>query len=114
MPRYEPFDWYEQPLDHDIIFDADTDSEADFLHPVHQRRARSRGRRVLEPACGSGRPVATMTRRGYRVTGLDLSQAVLRFARQCLKQQKLNATLHHATRGMKPPMHTDAHRWDAW
>ena len=95
MPRYESFDWYEQPLYYDIIFDADTDSEADFLEAVHQRHAHSRGRRVLEPACGSGRLVAAMASRGYRVTGLDLSHAMLRFARQRLKQRKLAATLHH-------------------
>ena len=95
MPRYQPFDWYEQPLYYDIIFDADTDTEADFLHAARQRHARSRGRRVLEPACGSGRLVAAMTRRGYRVTGLDLSHAMLRFARQRLDQQHLKANLRH-------------------
>ncbi|MEX0884932.1 MAG: class I SAM-dependent methyltransferase [Phycisphaeraceae bacterium] len=93
MPQYEPFDWYEQPLYYDIVFDAGTDDEADFLDAVRDRYVTSRGRRVLEPACGSGRLVAAMAQRGYRVTGLDISDAMLSFARQRLKARGLKASL---------------------
>jgi len=96
MPRFEPFDWYDNPLYYDIIFDADTDREADFLHAVHQRHGLTRGRRMLEPACGSGRLLAAMTRRGYRVTGFDASDAMLRFAESRLRQSNLNAHLFNA------------------
>ncbi len=91
MPRYEPFDWYENALYYDIIFDADTKQEADFLEAVQQRHGLTRGRRMLEPACGSGRLVAEMARRGYRVTGFDISEGMLRFAQQRLKRRKLKA-----------------------
>ena len=30
MPRYEVFDWYENPLYYDVIFDVDTETEASF------------------------------------------------------------------------------------
>ena len=55
MPAYAPFNWYETPLYYDIVFDVDTGRETDFLCDVWSRHATSRGRRVLEPACGSGK-----------------------------------------------------------
>ena len=85
---YRPFDWYETPLYYDIIFDTETEKECDFLEAVIERHglppARRSGpggaRRVLEPACGSGRLVVGMALRGYQVTGFDLSKGALAFA----------------------------------
>jgi len=93
MPRYEPFDWYEDAGYYDIIFDADTKQEMKFLESVHQRHGLARGRRMLEPACGSGRLVAAAAAQGYRVTGFDTSEGMLRFARQRLRARKLSARL---------------------
>ena len=67
MARYESFNWYEEPLYYDIIFDTDTDREADFLQAVYKQYITTRGSRVLEPACGTGRLVAEMARRGFAV-----------------------------------------------
>lgn len=92
MPtKYEPFDWYATPLYYDIIFDADTAKEADFLEAMLARHATTKRRagqpvRVLEPACGSGRLVAELAKRGCDVTGFDLSDGMLNFARQRLSE----------------------------
>jgi SAM-dependent methyltransferase len=91
MPRYKPFDWYENALYYDIVFDTDTEDEADFLEAVWDRHVLSRGRRVLEPACGSGRLVAEMATRGFSVTGIDISDGMLRYARQRLDAYRLSA-----------------------
>ena len=40
------------------------------------------GCRVLDLCCGTGQIAGAMSERGYRVTGLDGSEAMLRFARQ--------------------------------
>ncbi len=96
MPRYEPFDWYRSPLYYDIIFDSESSQEADFLEAVHERYGLSRGRRCLEPACGTGRLIAEMARRGYEVTGFDASPFMLRFARKRLQRARLRAHLTHA------------------
>ncbi len=93
MPRYEPFDWYETPLYYDIIFDADTDHEADFLVSAHERFGRSGGERVLEPACGSGRLLSALADYGFGVTGFDLSEPMLEFARQRLAADGHRGTL---------------------
>lgn len=102
MPtKYEPFDWYATPLYYDIIFDADTAKEADFLEAMlarHGQAKRRAGRpvRVLEPACGSGRLVADLAKRGCDVTGFDLSDGMLDFARQRLADAGLQAELVNA------------------
>ncbi len=96
MPKYEAFDWYENPLYYDIIFDVDTETEASFVDAVYERHVQTRGRRMLEPACGSGRLVAAMARRGFNVTGFDLSEEMLRFARRRLREKHLKARLVEA------------------
>ncbi|MDG1491198.1 MAG: class I SAM-dependent methyltransferase, partial [Planctomycetota bacterium] len=78
--RYEDFDWYEAPRYYDAIYDVDTDLEATFLEAAYKRHATpGRGRRVLEPACGSGRLLAAMAGRGWRVRGFDLGGAMVRY-----------------------------------
>ncbi|MDZ4287724.1 MAG: class I SAM-dependent methyltransferase [Prosthecobacter sp.] len=91
----EERDWYDTPLYYDIIFDADTAREGAFLEAVQARHGRTRGRQMLEPACGSGRLVAEMARRGWKVSGFDGSERMLDFARERLQQQGLKARLWH-------------------
>lgn len=99
MATYQKFDWYDDPIYYDIIFDDDTPREVAFLERVHERfvdtggRASSKGRRVLEPACGTGRLIAALAQRGFRVAGFDISEPVLRFARQRLKEHGVRARL---------------------
>ncbi len=96
MVTYQPFDWYDQALYYDIIFDTDTPTEAEFLEQVQRAHSATRGSQMLEPACGSGRLVSAMAQRGYRVTGIDLSDGMLEFARQRVHDADLNATLRNA------------------
>ncbi len=93
---FEVLDWYETPRYYDVVFDEDTRQEANFLEAlVDQHGVRGR-RRVLEPACGSGRLVAELARRGWRATGSDLSRPMLDFARRRLRRAGLRATLRRA------------------
>ena len=94
MPT-EECDWYDTPLYYDIIFDADSAREAEFLEAVHRCHGGTPGRRLLEPACGSGRLVVEMARRGWKVSGFDGSERMLKFARERLKDQGLKARLWH-------------------
>ncbi len=92
--RYEDFDWYEAPEYYDAIYDVDTDLEATFLEAAFERHAApGRGRRVLEPACGSGRLLAAMATRGWRVRGFDLGDAMVRYSRERLRSEGLAGTV---------------------
>lgn len=94
--KWEEHDWYETPLYYDLIYGADTRLEADLLEAVWRRFGPGRGRvapRLLEPACGSGRLVVEMARRGWRVEGFDASAAMLGYARRRLERGGLRARL---------------------
>ena len=87
MAAYEAIDWYDTPRYYDLVFDEDTDQEADFIEAALERYGPSiRGNpRILEPACGSGRTLTELARRGHRVSGFDASQPMLDFARERLR-----------------------------
>jgi SAM-dependent methyltransferase len=96
MPPHETIDWYATPLYYDIVFQEDTARETAFVEQALARFGRVRGRaarRVLEPACGSGRLVESLARRGFSVTGFDREPAALEFARRRLAAAGLRARL---------------------
>ncbi len=93
---FDRIDWYDTPLYYDIVFEEDTRTEGLFLEAVSDLYGTSRGRRVLAPACGSGRLLEEMAARGWRVTGFDLSAPMLAFAKKRLARRKLAATLFEA------------------
>jgi SAM-dependent methyltransferase len=76
-------DWYEHPEYYEAIFGTDTVREVDFLQALSERHGTG-GKQWLEPACGAGRLVAEATSRGLKVTGYDISEAMLAHARKRL------------------------------
>ncbi|MFW6060212.1 MAG: class I SAM-dependent methyltransferase [Phycisphaeraceae bacterium] len=96
MPHYEPMDWYRLPRYYDIIYDTDTADEADFLEALLRRYVGRQRGAVLEPACGTGRLVAELARRGHAVSGFDLSEPMLAYARRRLRRRKAQADLKRA------------------
>ena len=63
-----------------LTAESDYEAWADTVEPV-LRRHRDGGRRLLDLACGTGESLLPFLRRGYAVTGCDLSEAMLRQAR---------------------------------
>ncbi len=59
-------------------FTQGTSGEVDF---VERELGADRSKRILDIACGTGRHAIELARRGYAVTGVDLSEAQLRRAR---------------------------------
>lgn len=88
----EQRDWYDTPLYYDIIFDDGTTQEAEFLEAAFSKYG-GKGRRVLEPACGSGRLALELARRGWNVFGFDGNANMIRFAENRLKEAGQKATL---------------------
>jgi len=87
---YESMDWYDDPIYYDIVFQTDTLQEADFLEATCRRWCMSQppscrtpeSIRMLEPAAGSGRLTCELARRGYSITGFDINENILRFAKE--------------------------------
>jgi SAM-dependent methyltransferase len=59
-------------------FTKGTTGEVDF---IEQELGRDRSKRILDIGCGTGRHSVELARRGYNVTGVDLSPAMLERAR---------------------------------
>lgn len=93
MPAPVRRDWYDTPLFYDIIFDADTEQETDFLEAVRAWHGKTRGHSSLELACGSGRLVKSLGERGWKVDGFDLNPEMLAFARDRLADTGIEARI---------------------
>lgn len=115
--RQPAADWYDHPRYYDAVFDCDTPVEADFLETMARRHLRTRRAaagtggdtcptrlRVLEPACGSGRLLLELARRGHRVAGFDLNPHMLAYARERLARENVTARIWQADlAGFEPP-----------
>jgi SAM-dependent methyltransferase len=88
--------WYDYPQYYDLAFREDTRPEADFIEAACRKYCEFPVRRIVEPACGSGRLVVELAARGYRMTGFDLNQAALDYLRRRLARRKLGATVFQA------------------
>jgi SAM-dependent methyltransferase len=89
-------DWYDHPEYYDLSLRDDTPQEAAFIEAACRKYCDFPARRLVEPACGSGRLVFELAVRGYDVTGLDLNEKALEFLRKRLKRRKLQADVLHA------------------
>ena len=92
MPDFTQSDWYRFPLYYDTVYDGDTPKEADFLEAVMERHgagpaALGQPARLLEPACGTGRLLIELARRGHRATGFDLSPEMVAYGKHRAAQE---------------------------
>jgi len=71
-----PERWFE---DEDALAAARSEAEVDFIERALELKP---GSRVLDLCCGHGRHTVELARRGYEVTGVDLSARALRRARR--------------------------------
>lgn len=67
-------------------FTQGTVSECDF---IEKELNYDKGLRILDVGCGTGRHAIELTKRGYDVTGIDLSESLLRRAREKAKGENL-------------------------
>ncbi len=70
-------------------FTQGTGGECDF---IEREIDHDTSRKILDVGCGTGRHAIELTKRGYCVTGIDLSEAMLARARQKAKDLDLSIT----------------------
>jgi len=83
--------WYDTPLYYEIVYQDYTRPETHFLEAIARRHGPvPKGpMHILEPACGSGRLLESLARKGHAVNGFDLNPNMLRYARDRLKTAHL-------------------------
>lgn len=82
---YEDFDTYS-----DEPYVQNTKAEVNF---IEQEIDYDHSKRILDVGCGNGRHVLELTRRGYQVVGIDLSESMLAQGRRAAKNENLNVNL---------------------
>jgi 2-polyprenyl-3-methyl-5-hydroxy-6-metoxy-1,4-benzoquinol methylase len=90
--------WYEELFENYALgydresFTQGTIQEVDFI----ERELRfDRSLRVLDVGCGTGRHSIELARRGYTVTGVDLSSSLLQRAKQKAAEAGVSVTFRH-------------------
>ncbi|TVR28810.1 MAG: class I SAM-dependent methyltransferase [Balneolaceae bacterium] len=88
-------DWFDSPLYEKLYADRD-DNEADLLaNLIEKELPADQYPKVLDLGCGRGRHSITLARRGYDVTGIDLSKQAVKKAREKASALGLdNLTFH--------------------
>ena len=87
---------YSAPRYYEIAFDMNRKQEVDFLVHCFRRYARRPVKAVLDIACGTGPHLIRLGRRGYRMSGLDLSPENISFLRERAAEEGLDVSLHVA------------------
>lgn len=70
---------YDYPKYYDLLFGSDWKAEFDFLEGCFGRHAGHAVRRIFEPACGTGRLLIRMAKKGYAVGGNDLNPKAVKY-----------------------------------
>lgn len=84
-------DWYKNIWDlniQDQSWTEDTKKQVDFI--IDELNLKG-GEKILDLACGFGRHSLEFARRGFCVTGVDITAAYIDFAERCAKDENLNA-----------------------
>ncbi len=61
---------------------VDYPSQVDYLEKILTKHRRKRPESILDVACGTGNYTFIFAKRGYRTTGIDISDEMLRIARE--------------------------------
>lgn len=100
---------YQLPEYYDIAFERDLGPEVEFYGRCFERFGSGPVAHLLEPACGSGMFLEAFPKRGYQVTGYDLSPESVAYARTRIanaglseKVQVLEGDMREIT--FKPPL----------
>ncbi|GIT29004.1 MAG: hypothetical protein Ct9H300mP1_10500 [Planctomycetaceae bacterium] len=65
---------YDYPAYYDLIFGSDAPPKGPFFEDCFRQMAQRPVERIFEPACGTGRLLYRLARRGYSVAGNDLNR----------------------------------------
>ena len=82
---------YDHPKYYDLVFGADCAAETKFILGCADRYLKRPAKRFFEPACGTGRLLFWLARRGYDVEGLDLNPKAVDFCNARFQRHRLQS-----------------------
>lgn len=85
--------WFDTPFYHILYKDRDHTEAETFMHNLTNYLNIPEGGKILDLACGKGRHAVYLNSIGYNVTGVDLSENSIDFAKQ-FENETLNFDVH--------------------
>ncbi|MDA7950586.1 MAG: class I SAM-dependent methyltransferase [Pirellulaceae bacterium] len=82
-------DLYDYPQYYEIVYGDDWRAELDFLLAALEKHGRPSTKRVFEPACGTGRLLWRLGKKGFEVGGNDLNPKMITYCNQRLARHRL-------------------------
>jgi SAM-dependent methyltransferase len=82
---------YDHPKYYDLVFGADCAAEVKFILGCGAKYLNRPPQRFFEPACGTGRLLYALARKGYQVGGLDLNSKAVDFCNRRFARHGLAA-----------------------
>ncbi len=83
---------YDHPKYYDLVFGADCAAEVKFILGCGEEYLRRRPERFFEPACGTGRLLFALARKGYEVSGLDLNAKAIEFCNRRFARHAMHSS----------------------
>jgi 2-polyprenyl-3-methyl-5-hydroxy-6-metoxy-1,4-benzoquinol methylase len=90
--------WYETLFENYAhTYDLETFTQGTFQEVtfIEQEISFDKTKRILDIGCGTGRHAIELAKRGYTVTGIDLSESQLKRAREKAAETKVNVQFEH-------------------
>ena len=94
--------WFDTPFYHKLYKDRDYDEAQVFMTNLTRHLSLKKGSSIMDLACGKGRHSIFLNELGYDVTGVDLSENSITYAKQFE-----NETLRFDVHDMCKPYHQD-------
>ena len=73
---------YDWPKYYEFIYGSDWQAECDFLRDCFGFHADGEVQRLFEPACGTGRLIYRLAKRGFEVGGVDLNPEAIGYCQE--------------------------------
>ena len=71
---------YDHPKYYDLVFGDDCAAELRFIRGVIDKHLNAKAKQLFEPACGTGRLLHGLAKRGFNVEGIDLNEKAVAFS----------------------------------
>ena len=74
--------WFDSPYYHILYKDRDMKEAEEFIDHLMDRLHLPSGSKILDMGCGKGRHSVYLNRKGYNITGIDLSKENIAYCKQ--------------------------------
>src|SRR5690625_1460976 len=96
-------EWFDSPLYEKLYANRDEEEAAKLISLLEKTLSLSKCSKILDLGCGRGRHAINLSRKGYRVTGIDLSEQAITTAREKARASHIE-DIHFEVRDMRNPL----------